>query len=104
MRPAWLRQGRSRTDGGVKILRDEHTLLLVTAQIQAPCSLKRLKCGNQLVVPHLHKPGGGLAKTAISFPWTRGLSLVTLRLDTVHRHTLLVHNHFFLNITISCQH
>lgn len=40
--------------------------------------------------------GYGLAKTAISLLWVRGLSFVTLRLYTViHGHVLLVHINFF---------
>lgn len=78
--------------GDVKI--HQHIQLHLTNQMPAPCSLKRLKCGNWPMELHLHKPGDGLAKTAITFPWTRDLSLVTLRLDTVHGHVLLAHNHF----------
>lgn len=90
--------------GNVKILQAQHTQLQVTGQMPAPCSLKRLKCENQPLVLHLHKPGGGPAKTAITLLWTRGLRLVTLRLDTVHGHVWLAHNHFLKNIMISCQH
>lgn len=51
-----------------------------------------------------HMPKGGLAKSAVTSPWTTGLSLVTLRLDMVYGYVLLAHKQFFLNILISCQH
>lgn len=52
---------------------------------------------------HCMQPGGGPAKTTLTLPWTKGLRLMTLSLDTAHGCILLPHN-LLLNILIGYQH
>lgn len=78
----------------VKRILDQHTRLHTTTQCQHPAASKGSKMGNKPLALHLHMPEGGLAKSAVTSPWTTGLSLMTLRLDMVYGCVLLAHKQF----------
>lgn len=88
----------------VKTIQDQCTQLHVTKKkMPVPCSLKRLKGGNRPLALHLHEPGGGPAKSAVTLPGTRGFSLMIQAGHGIWM-CFVGPRSIFKNILISCQH